>query len=113
MLLTSSCMMENLMKGEPQLTSVKFECEDQYEAPKLSGLATVQQDNSTYIQGVSTVIDNEVVIFAKDKSSHSILLKDNETALRLSNFIEEIRSKKKIISDSNFRANLTEIIVDR
>jgi hypothetical protein len=100
------------MKGEPRLTSEKFECEDQYEAAKLSGLATVQHDNTTYIQGVSAVIDNEVVIFVKDKSSHSILLKDNQTALRLGNLLGEINSGKKIISDSSFRANLAEIIVD-
>ena len=94
------------------MTSEKFECEDQYEAAKLSGLATAQHDNSTYIQGVSAIIDNEVVILAKDKSSHSILLKDDKTALRLGNLLEEINRGKKIISDSSFKANLAEIIVD-
>jgi hypothetical protein len=94
------------------LTSEKFECEDQYEAAKLCVLATAQHDNSTYIQGVSAVIDNEVVIFAKDKSSHSILLKDDKTALRLGNLLKEINRGGKIISDSSFRANLAEIIID-
>jgi len=52
------------------------------------------------------------VILAKDKSSHSILLKDDKTALRLGNLLEEINRGKKIISDSSFKANLAEIIVD-
>lgn len=56
----------------------KFECDDIYEAEKLAGLVAVQEDNSTYIHSIANVIENEIVIILKDRSCHSILLKDRQ-----------------------------------
>ena len=42
-----------------------------------------QKDDSLYIIEIVKVIENEVVVRLKDGSHHSILLKDQENALRL------------------------------
>jgi hypothetical protein len=68
----------------------KFECDDRYEAEKLTGLLAIQKDNFTYLRGVANVIENEVVVILKDGSSHSVVLKDNTTAIRLRSLIEDI-----------------------
>ncbi len=53
-----------------------FECEDNYEAEKLAGLLAVQKDNSIYVSKIAGVIKNEIIIMLKDRSSHSVTLKD-------------------------------------
>ena len=65
----------------------KFECDDKYEAEKLAGFLTIQEDNSTFLHGIAAIVQNEVVIILKDKSSHSIMMKDRDTAIRLMSFI--------------------------
>ena len=63
------------------------------------------------IVGVAAVVNNEIVIILKDKSSHSVLLKDNSTALRLKYMIEEIVKGKKTIIESIFENYIMEVIV--
>ncbi|HYX55212.1 MAG TPA: hypothetical protein VE818_03555 [Nitrososphaeraceae archaeon] len=63
------------------------------------------------IAGVAAVVNNEIVIILKDKSSHSVLLKDNSTALRLKYMIEEIVKGKKSIIESIFENYIMEVIV--
>jgi hypothetical protein len=87
----------------------EFECEDRYEAEKLAGLVAPQKDNSSYIAGVATVIKNEIVIILKDKSSHSVILKDNNAARRLKLLLEDVTEGKKRISNSTFKYCTTEI----
>jgi hypothetical protein len=91
--------------------SLKFQCEDYYEAAKLASLIADQKDNTTMIAGVAAVVNNEIVIILKDKSSHSVLLKDNSTALRLKYMIEEIVTGKKSIIESIFENYIMEVIV--
>lgn len=89
----------------------KFECDDKYEAEKLSGLLAIQKDNFTYLSGVANVIGNEIVVILKDGSSHSILLKDSKTAIRLSRLIEDIVEGIKTIYESSFEHHTADIII--
>ena len=90
----------------------KFECDDRYEAEKLAGLASVQEDNSTYIHSIANVIENEIIIILKDRSCHSILMKDSSNAMRLKGLLSEIVQGKKTISKSSFEHHTTRIIID-
>lgn len=90
-------------------TIEKFECDDVYEAEKLSSLAAVQEDNSTYIHNVADVIENEIIIILKDKSCHSILMKDSSNAMKLKELLSEIVQGEKTISESSFEHYVTKI----
>jgi uncharacterized beta-barrel protein YwiB (DUF1934 family) len=94
-----------------------FECEDVYEAEKLAGLVTSgvhQEDKSgTYVRSIDKVIENEVIITLKDKSSHSILMKDSNNAMRLKGLLFEIvKEKKRTILESSFESYTTKIITE-
>ena len=90
----------------------RFECNDTYEAEKLAGLTTVQRDNLTYIYDVANVIENEVVIILKDGSCHSVILKDNNNAMRLRGVIAQIIEGKRTIYKSSFEHFVAEIILE-
>ncbi|MFZ0515392.1 MAG: hypothetical protein WAM14_27590 [Candidatus Nitrosopolaris sp.] len=87
----------------------KFECDDKYEAEKLAGFLAIHEDNSTFLHGIAAIVQNEVVIILKDKSSHSIIMKDPNTAVRLKSLIEDVLVQKKRISGCNFEGYVTEI----
>lgn len=89
----------------------KFECDDKYEAEKLAGFLAIQEDNSIFLHGLANIVQNEVVIILKDRSSHSIMMKDRDTALRLKSLIEEILLQKKRILGSNSVDYVTEITI--
>jgi len=89
----------------------KFECDDKYEAEKLAGFLAIQEDNSIFLYGLANIVQNEVVIILKDRSSHSIMMKDRDTALRLKSLIEEILLQKKRILGSNSEDYVTEITI--
>ena len=89
----------------------KFECDDKYEAEKLAGFLAVHEDNRTFLHDVAAIIQNEIVITLKDKSSHSIMMKDRNMAFRLKSLIEEVLVQKKRISGSNFEDYVTEITI--
>jgi hypothetical protein len=63
------------------------------------------------IAGVAAVVNNEIVLILKDKSSHSVLLKDNNTTLRLKYLIEELVKEKKSVIETKFENHVMEIIV--
>ena len=63
------------------------------------------------ITGIAAVVYNEIVLILKDKSSHSVLLKDNNTALRLKCLIEEVLKEKRSVIGSKIENYVTEIIV--
>ncbi len=80
---------------------LKFLCEDNYEAEKLSSIFTLQKDNSLYVIEIVKVIENEVVVKLKDGSHHSILLRDRENAQKLKIFFTQLSiTKDKVISTS-------------
>ena len=90
-------------------TTLKFECDDHYEAEKLASLMSVQKDNTVWVSGVEAVVGNEIVIQLKDRSSHSVLLKDEQTVVRFKSFITDLVKGKIKIQSSVCLGSMTEI----
>jgi hypothetical protein len=90
---------------------LEFECDDRYEAEKLSSLMSVQKDNTVWISGVVAAVDNEIVIQLKDWSSHSIMLKDEETVVRLKSFVMDVIIGKRRIHSSDFVESVARITI--
>ena len=90
-------------------TTLKFECEDHYEAEKLASLMSVQKDNTVWVSGVEAVVGNELVIQLKDRSSHAVLLKDEQTVVRLKSFMTDLMKGKIKIQSSVCVGSITEI----
>ena len=91
------------------MITLKFECDDHYEAEKLSSLMSVQKDNTVWVSGVKAVVGNEIVIELKDRSAHSVLLKDEQTVGRLKSFITDLIKGKIKIQFSVCVGSITEI----
>lgn len=100
------------MKNNPNTSIERFECGDRYEAEKLVGITTMQKNEVTYILDVAAVYENEIVIVLKDRSYHSILMKDSNNATRLRRLILEITSGKKNTFQSKFHDQIVEIILN-
>jgi NADP-dependent 3-hydroxy acid dehydrogenase YdfG len=94
------------------MKTIKFQCDDRYEAEKLAGLVSVQKDETAYVAGVAAVIGNEIVIKLKDKSSHAVLLKDRENVDRLKSLLTDVMKGKIKIRSSDFAGSVTEITLD-
>ena len=90
-------------------TTLKFECDDHYEAEKLTSLMSVQKDDTVWVSGVEAVVGNEIVIQLKDRSSHAVLLKDQETVSRLKSFMKDLMKGKIKIQSSVCVGSITEI----
>ena len=58
---------------------INVTCDDKYEAQKLASLIFVNEGKEIFITGILNIVKNELVISLKDKSAHSIVLKDEET----------------------------------
>jgi hypothetical protein len=91
------------------MKTLKFECDDRYEAEKLASLVSVQKDDTIYIDGVAALIGNEIVIKLKDKSSHAVMLKDKEGASRLNALLLDVVDGKARIHSSDFEGLIAEI----
>lgn len=90
---------------------LKFECDDRYEAEKLASLMSVQKDNTVWVSGVAAVIGNEIVIQLKDRSSHSVLLKDEQTVIRLKSFLTNLLAGQINIQRSSSLGSVAEITI--
>ena len=83
------------------MIGTKITCQDKYEAQKLASLIFVKKGNETFITEILNVFDNEVVFSIKDKSAHSILLKDEKEVEIFTDFIQSVVEKEqKIIAVS-------------
>jgi hypothetical protein len=91
------------------MKTVKFECDDRYEAEKLAGLVSVQKDDTVYVDDVAAVVGNEIVIKLKDRSSHAIQLKDKENVDRLKSLLMDVVGGKIRILYSDFSGSVAEI----
>jgi hypothetical protein len=89
--------------------TLKFECEDHYEAEKLASLLSVQKDNTVWALGIEAMIGNEVVIQLKDRSSHAVMLKDEQTVFKLKSFMTDLIKGKIKIDSSDCLESVTEI----
>jgi len=87
----------------------KIICEDNYEAQKLASLIYVKDNNETFIIGILEIIENELIVELKDRSAHSILLKDKSEAESFADFIQSIVENHDRISDTKVVENAVEI----
>ena len=92
------------------MNQITILCNDKYEAQKLAGLIFVNETKETYITEILNVIENEIVLSIKDKSAHSVILKDNNQALLFTDFIQSVIEKKHKITDTKIVENSVEII---
>ena len=79
---------------------VYISCDDKYEAQKLASLIFIKDGMETYITAILNVIKNELVIALKDKSAHSILLKDEENVEKFADFIQSVVDKEHKITST-------------
>ena len=84
-------------------------CEDKYEAQKLSSLIYVKDNKETFVSGILEIIDNEIIVSLKDKSAHSILLKDKLEAESFADFIQSVVEKTSRITNTEVIENMVEI----
>lgn len=81
-------------------------CSDKYEREKLTSLFSIQKDDSVFVMDVENLIDNEIIIKLKDKSCHSITLKNKDNANSLFLLIKEIKNgKRRFVSIENLSSN--------
>ena len=86
---------------------VRVSCEDKYECQKLASLIFIKESKETYITKILNIIENEVVVALKDKSAHSILLKDKFQVEIFADFIQSVLEKEhKIISTEIFENDI-------
>lgn len=93
------------------MKTVEFECEDRYEAEKLASLMSVQKDNTVWVLRVEAVIGNEIVIQLKDRSSHAVLLKDEQTVMRLKSFLTDLLGGQIKIQSSIYLGSVARITI--
>ena len=86
---------------------IRVRCDDKYEAQKLSSLLFIKDENETFITAILNVFDNELVVALKDKSAHSIVLKDKVNVDVFADFIQSVIDKEhKIVSSMVFEEDV-------
>jgi hypothetical protein len=93
------------------MKTVEFECEDRYEAEKLASLMSVQKDDTIWVSRVEAVIGNEIVIQLKDRSSHAVLLKDEQIVMRLKSFLTDLLGGQIKIQSSIYLGSVARITI--
>ena len=87
----------------------KFACIDKNEALKLASMIFIKDGKETFITEILNVIDNEIVVLLKDKSAHSVLLKDNKEVESFVDFIQSVIEKQHKVEDTTILENQIEI----
>ena len=88
----------------------KIKCFDKNEAEKLASMIFLKEGNEIFITEILNIVDNEMVVKLKDKSAHSILLKDNSQVESFADFIQSVfENKHKIVGTSTLE-DVIEII---
>ncbi len=88
----------------------KITCLDKYEAQKLATMIYIKDGKETFITKILNVVENEIVVLLKDKSAHSILLKDNSQVESFADFIQSVIEKDHKIIETTIIGNEVEII---
>ena len=91
------------------MNKVEIVTQDKYEALKLASLIFVKEGNETFITEIIDVFETEIVISIKDKSVHSIVLKDKDQVVKFTDFMQSIIEKKGKITDTLTNEDLVEI----
>lgn len=87
----------------------RITCQDKYEAQKLASLIYIKDNNELFITGILEIVENELVISLKDKSAHSILLKDESEAESFADFIQSIIENTDRVVDIRVIENIVEM----
>ena len=86
---------------------INIACNDEYEAKKFASLIFIKDGQETYITSILNVIENELVISLKDKSAHSIVLKDKVNVEKFADFIQSVIDKEhKLVSTKILEYNV-------
>ena len=89
---------------------VQVVCQDKHEATKLASLIFIKDGKETYISSILNVYENEVVISLKDKSAHSIVLKDTDQVDIFVDFIQSVLDDVNKIIDAKTISEIVEIV---
>ncbi len=89
---------------------ISITCDDKYEAQKLASLVFINDGKETFITGILNIVKNEMVISLKDKSAHSILLKDEETVEYFADFIQSVLDKEHTLISTKIIEHVVEIV---
>ena len=95
------------------MNKVEIVAEDKYEAQKLASLIFVKEGNETFITEIIDVFETEIVISIKDKSAHSIVLKDKKQVAKFTDFMQSIIEKKENIVGTATNEELVEIVKEK
>ena len=91
------------------MSKVEIVAGDKYEAQKLASLIFVKEGNETFITEIIDVFDTEIVIGIKDKSVHSIVLKDKTQVDKFTDFMQSIFEKRDNIVDTSTKEDVVDI----
>ena len=79
---------------------IRVSCQDKYEAQKLASLVFLKDSNETFITEILNIIENELVVALKDKSAHSVVLKDETQVELFADFLQSVIEKEHKITDT-------------
>ena len=85
-------------------------CQDKHEAAKLASLIFIRDGKETFISAILNVYETEVVIGLKDKSAHSIVLKDTSQVDIFVDFIQSVLDNINQITDTKTVFETVEIV---
>lgn len=85
-------------------------CDDKYEAQKIASLIFIKDGGETYITSILNIIKNEVIISLKDKSAHSILLKDENEVEKFADFLQSVFENEHKLKSTKIIESHVEII---
>lgn len=88
---------------------IQVACQDKHEASKLASLIFIKDGGETFISSILSIYDNEVVIALKDKSAHSIVLKDDYQVELFADFIQSVLDGISQIIDTKAENDVVEI----
>ena len=91
------------------MSKVEIVAEDKYEAQKLASLIFVKEGNETFITEIIDVFDTEIVIGIKDKSVHSVVLKDKTQVDKFTDFMQSIFEKRDNIVGTSTKEDVVVI----
>ena len=91
------------------MSKVEIVAQDKYEAQKLASLIFVKEGNETFITEIIDVFETEIVISIKDKSVHSVVLKDQIQVSKFTDFMQSVFDKKDGIIGTSTKDDLIEI----
>ena len=92
------------------MNTITILCQDKYEAQKLANLIFVNDTKETYVTEILNVVENEIILSIKDKSAHSVVLRDNDQVLLFTDFIQSVIEKKQKIIQTEITENSVKIV---